>query len=308
MNSLLLSIHEINHDRDLERQRQSKLKESGGFTAIKESIKNIGLKEPLVVYKDKDSYFLCDGYSRLEAIRELDDSGNLPSGLDTESIPCVVIPKEKKNAIRIATDVRQDLLPSQKAKCIKQLFDRDVSRQAIAKMCGYSVNTIRNWLLVSRLIEPLQEKMDTGEMPVDCAVSISPLTESGQYHLLNKIKGWKVIRRDEIRNLVATFSSKYFRLEKEARLALGKKMKVSSIKEKQSLSEKKNLTKSLHRLTIERGYIEEETKRLRTQITMLVAWIEKIFRTSEVKHYIQKNHPTVFDDFNTILEVELGRR
>ena len=284
------------------------MQEAGGYTAIKESIRNIGLKEPLVVYKDKDAYFLCDGYNRLTAINELSDRDQLPASVDVKSIRCILIPKDTKNIIRYMTDIRQDLEPSLKAECIKKLFDRGVTRKDIAKMCGYSTNTIRNWLLVSRLIKPLQDLMDAGKLPVDAAIPISPLTEAGQHHLLNKIKDWKTIRRDEIRSLVASFSNKHYRLSKEERVELGKKLKVESPKEKQSVSEKKTLTKSLHKFTIERDYIETETRLLRTKTRKLVAWIERIFRAQEVKHYIQSNHKDAYNDLHNIVEVELGRK
>jgi len=308
MKNILLRIDQIKSDPELERQKKAKLQESGGYTAIKESIRNIGLKEPLVVYKDNDIYFLCDGYNRLTAINELRDANQLPSNLDMDNIQCILIPKEIKNIIRYMTDIRQDLEPSLKAKCIRQLSDREVTRKDIAKMCGYSVNTIRNWLLVSRLIKPLQDMMDTGKLPVDTAVPISPLTEDGQYHLFNKIKDWKVIRRDEIRGIVAGFPSRYYKLSKEERVELGNKLKTSSIKEKQSISERKTLSKTLHKLSIEHDYIEEELRLLRTKVRKLVAWIEKIFRTEAIKNYIMSNHQDVFSDLRDIAEVELGRK
>jgi len=308
METITLSLKEIRFDPELERKKITKPQESGGFGAIKESIKNVGLKEPLVVYKDKDAYFLCDGYNRKTAIEELSDAGELPANLDVDSIKCIVVPKDAKNIVRYMTDIRQDLPPSLKAEKIRELFDMGMSRKDIARMCGYSVNTIRNWLNVSRLLKPLQNLMDKDKLPVDSAVAISPLNELGQQSLFNKIKDWKIIRRDEVRNLVSTFPNKYFRMTEAKRNRLAEKLKVKSIKDKQSVSERRILSKSLHKLSIEKDYLDNEIRMFRTRTRKLVAWIERILRVGEIRDYLLKKHEIIFKDFNYIIDVELGRR
>ncbi len=308
MDTITLSLESIKFDPELARQKKAKTKKSGGLEAIKESIRNVGLKEPLIVYEDNGSYFLCDGYNRITAIQELKDAGELPENLDTNSLNCITVQKDIKNIIRYMTDIRQDLQPSLKARYIRKLFEKGMTRKEIARICGYSQNTIRNWLNVSRLSEVLQDLIDNGKLPVDSAVAISPLNDSGQQHLFNKIKNWKLIRRDEIRSLVATFPNKYFRMSKSERDELGKKLRSKSIKDKQSVSEKRVLSKSLHKLSIERDYLSNELQSFRRKTRRLVAWIERILRADEIRDYIIRKHEDVFKDFNNIVEIELGRR
>lgn len=67
------------------RQRHVKLEKMRGFKRIVSSIKELGLIEPLCVYRENGKYMILDGFLRMKACEEL----------GVKSVPCLIYPDKE---------------------------------------------------------------------------------------------------------------------------------------------------------------------------------------------------------------------
>lgn len=140
--------------------------DQSALTELAESIKNVGLIQPVVVEEIRPGkYFIIDGERRWRACKMID-------GLN--SIEVVIrddLPHGDKDRLAqavVANVQRQDLNPMEEARAYKKLaIEHGMSVNKIAIMTGKSINTISARLDLMDLDEKTQELMEKRLLPRD---------------------------------------------------------------------------------------------------------------------------------------------
>lgn len=140
--------------------------DQSALTELAESIKNVGLIQPVVVEEIRPGkYFIIDGERRWRACKMID-------GLN--SIEVVIrddLPHGDKDRLAqavVANVQRQDLNPMEEARAYKTLaIEHGMSVNKIAIMTGKSINTISARLDLMDLDEKTQELMEKRLLPRD---------------------------------------------------------------------------------------------------------------------------------------------
>lgn len=139
---------------------------------LRESIKEHGILEPLLVAKVNNQYVLIDGLHRMVVAKEL----------GIEKVPCIV--KEMKEDELLITNLivnrqRGRSNPAQEAKLVKLLIDKyNYSIGEVRRKLGISKQTIdRYYQIASRLSSKVFELFEQGLLSVGCAYWISFLDD-----------------------------------------------------------------------------------------------------------------------------------
>lgn len=174
-----------------------------------ESVREHGILNPLIVWKNSDGYEML-------AVHNRQNAGRL-AGL-TE-IPVIIksdLTEQEAYVYVIETNVMQrgfaELLPSEKAAVLAERYEKVISQgkrndilQEIAKLngsdvkatCGHDVHRLKSrdaigkeygmtgrniarYMRVNQLSQPLKEKLDTGEISLTAAVDLSYLATNEQ--------------------------------------------------------------------------------------------------------------------------------
>lgn len=163
-----------------------------------ESIKAIGVKEPILVRpKENGGYEMIAGHRRNYATKK--------AGLD--GIPAIVreMTDEEATIIMVDSNIqREKILPSEKAFAYKmkmealshqgkketsrQVGEKLVSADLVGKNNGESGRQVQRYIRLTELIKELLDMVDIGKISFNPAVEISYLTKEEQYLLLNCIK------------------------------------------------------------------------------------------------------------------------
>jgi ParB family chromosome partitioning protein len=147
---------------------------------LAESIRQVGLLEPIVVRPVGDEYEVVVGERRYRASQQ--------AGL--QRIPVVVhdFSDEQVIALNLIENIqREDLSAVEKGNCCKHLLeeypDKYPSKEVIGKKVGVSVDTISNWLKlteapveIQRIVAPVEKAgvpRDVGKLDYSAALTIT---------------------------------------------------------------------------------------------------------------------------------------
>lgn len=175
-----------------------KIEDNEEMDKMVESIKNIGVKEPVLVRPKKDGgYEMIAGHRRNYATKK--------AGLN--KIPAIVREMTDEEAVVIMVDSniqREKILPSEKAFAYKmkleamshqgkketsrQVGEKLVSADLVGKDNGESGRQVQRYIRLTELIKELLDMVDIGKISFNPAVEISYLTKEEQYMLLECIK------------------------------------------------------------------------------------------------------------------------
>lgn len=136
-----------------------KIRTDGNYRQINEkaveelmdSIKELGIREPITVKEDGDSYFLVSGYHRVEAVRRIIAS----HGHFDISIKAIVMSDEEDPYVRmvIANSLRSESVLDKASGAAKLLESGMSIKQICDAMGGKERMTIDNWLKLYKLME-----------------------------------------------------------------------------------------------------------------------------------------------------------
>lgn len=175
-----------------------KIEDNEEMDKMVESIKSIGVKEPVLVRPKKDGgYEMIAGHRRNYATKK--------AGLN--KIPAIVREMTDEEAVVIMVDSniqREKILPSEKAFAYKmkleamshqgkketsrQVGEKLVSADLVGKDNGESGRQVQRYIRLTELIKELLDMVDIGKISFNPAVEISYLTKEEQYMLLECIK------------------------------------------------------------------------------------------------------------------------
>lgn len=147
---------------------------------LRKSIEQGGIHEDIIIMEGSNK--LVDGLNRLRIARAIGMPKvpvafhELPEGRDEDDYI--------KETRFMVDELRQDLLPSQKASMITELKTRfNMTHGQVSAYLGIAPDSVTNWLAVKSYIEPVVEAMDAGRLTMQAARVFDGLSEKGQKHI-----------------------------------------------------------------------------------------------------------------------------
>ena len=187
--------------------------ETNDFQRLEESIKILGIKNPLQLAKTKDGYRIIEGHRRLYIAKKL--------GFTT--VPCLIQEEDiDRNNIQLVdgnTTHREKLLTSEMVRAYKMKYEAlknlgllaEENKKQIAEESDKSIRTIERYLKLGNLIDDLLEYIDEYELNKQEGISrnvgliLADLNSESQKVIYKYIKENKIILTDkqanEIKNL-----------------------------------------------------------------------------------------------------------
>lgn len=138
-----------------------------------------GIQQPLAVLEKEDGRYLVVRGTRRRRIA---------LGLGIPKVPIAIFetptgetPESYAPRLRLILELRQDLLPSQRAGLIVQLKKQfKLQNQEVARYLGVDVDSITNWLAVLKFIPEIVEALDADRLTSQAARVFIGLSEKGQ--------------------------------------------------------------------------------------------------------------------------------
>lgn len=156
----------------------------GDINLLAESIRELGLIEPLVVIRrdGEPPYRIVAGRRRLEAVKT-------PG---RERAPVVILPEdtteETEGEIALAENVnRLDTHPLDEAATFKRLFDAGKSVEELAMYYSRSVSGIYHRIRLNNLIDEIKDMFKGGRINITGASALAGLTPARQKEFLEKM-------------------------------------------------------------------------------------------------------------------------
>lgn len=139
------------------------------------SIKEIGIQEPLTVYVKNDAIILTNGHCRLAAVMLA-----IAEGSEIKAIPCRVEERYSSESDRVLSLITRNsgkpLTPLEMSSVFKRLLAFGWNPFDIAKKAGFSTTYVINLLTLSGAPDEIKEQVASG------SVSASLATEVMQQH------------------------------------------------------------------------------------------------------------------------------
>ena len=127
---------------------------------LAESIKSVGLIQPIIVRKENDHYFIVAGERRYRAVKV--------AGLHKIRAIVVSASEEENFSIALIENVqRQNLDPIEEAKAYRMLINRfKLKQNDVAQRVGKGRESIANTLRLLNLPDQMQEALSSGQISV----------------------------------------------------------------------------------------------------------------------------------------------
>ncbi|NIA10276.1 MAG: ParB/RepB/Spo0J family partition protein [Nitrospiraceae bacterium] len=191
---------------------------SEAIEALANSIKDLGIIQPLVV-REKNEYFeLIAGERRLEALKML----------KVETVPAIIKNATNIEAFRmtLAENIqREELNPIEIANAIKQMKEEfNLTDEKVGKLLGISRTQITNYLRILRLPIKIKYAIEDGQISFGHAKSLLALPEKEIMTVFKKIIEKNLSVRDTER--IARKEKEIFQLEEILTRIFGTKVKI----------------------------------------------------------------------------------
>lgn len=137
---------------------------------LKASIKEIGVKKPLVCYMEENIVYVSDGHCRLAAVNDL-----ISEGVEIKSVPVMVEDRHSNEADRIFSQIVHNqgkpLTGIEQAKVFKRLMDLGWKQNEIALKAGLSGGRVSQLLELLTLPVVLQKFITEGKASASMVLS-----------------------------------------------------------------------------------------------------------------------------------------
>ncbi len=138
---------------------------------LADSIKDVGVIQPLLVTRKEDRYILVAGYRRLEASKQA----------ELKDVPCVMQDLSDDDLVRYALIEnlqREDLNPLEEALAIKQLIGtQELDYRKVAELIGKSKTYVGERLALLDLPDDLKEAVSQGTLSMKKADTLKNLKD-----------------------------------------------------------------------------------------------------------------------------------
>jgi ParB-like chromosome segregation protein Spo0J len=257
------------------------IKRSTKYKQIANSVREIGLIEPLVVAPARDQagrYLLLDGHMRYAAL----------TGAGTTEARCLIADDDEaytynKRINRLAT-VQEHFM-------VVKAIERGVSEEKLAKALSLDIKAIqrRRALLVGicpEVVELLKDK------------SINPTT----FDVLRKMKPMRQIEAAELMNTAGNFATSYAKAllaatRQDDLVKSSKPKRVAGLTPEQMARMEREMEKLQRDLkAVEARYGEDVL-----QLVIASGYLSKLVANLEIKRYLNQNHPEILTEFTAII-------
>jgi len=137
---------------------------------LKASIKEVGVKKPLVCYMDQDIVYVTDGHCRLIAVMEL-----VAEGVEIKTVPVMVEDRHANEADRIFSQIVHNqgkpLTALEQGKVFKRLIDLGWLGKDIAAKAGISASRVSQLLDLLTLPPVLQAFIIEGKASASMVIA-----------------------------------------------------------------------------------------------------------------------------------------
>ncbi len=189
---------------------------------LSESIKNLGMIQPIVVRKKGKYFELVAGERRLEAVKFL----------NKKEIPAVVKNISDLEAFRMTLEEnirRENLNPIEIAEAIKNMKEEfSLTDEKLGKMLNMSRPMVTNYLRILNLPEEIKKGIEKGTITFGHAKSLLSLNEKEMLKLYNKIVKNKLSVRETEK--LTKKEKEIFETEEALTKVLGTKVKITGTK------------------------------------------------------------------------------
>lgn len=140
--------------------------------ALSVSILEKGLLKPVTVYKGKDgSYHLVEGYTRMQAIKLLVDSGKVTDEFVVTAQKIEQPTEQDEILINLIANGGKDFQPLDKARAIKKLIDTGMTQQEVSAKIGLAQPVISNLLKILTMPDDVQAAVQSGGIAFNTAIA-----------------------------------------------------------------------------------------------------------------------------------------
>ena len=253
------------------------------YKTIVDSIKLVGLIEPLMVYpKDgKIGYFLVDGHLRLCALKELG-----------RSIAECIISKDDESFTYNARINR--ISPIQEHRMIVKAVQNGLKPDQIAQALSMPLSHVRSLM---NLLHGIDEK--AAELLKDKA--IAPLT----FRLLRKVKGSRQIEMVELMMTMNDYSSSY------AEVLVLATPKEHLVKPEEEKTKKGLSPEEIAMIEQEMEALQQDVNKVQQNygdnvlsLTVIKGYIKKLLNDAKIVRFLTTNYPEYLVQFESIAATE----
>ena len=144
---------------------------AAGVKELTESIKEVGILQPILVAQKEHRYLLVAGHRRLAAAKQA----------KMKEMPCIVRQLSEADLLRyslIENLQREDLTPLEEAKSIQQLKETlKLDYRSLANLIGKSKSHIGHRLTLLDLPDDLKDAVEQGDLPLMKAIELKKIED-----------------------------------------------------------------------------------------------------------------------------------
>ena len=260
-------------------RNEIKLEKNAGFKKIYNSIKSIGLIEPLYVYEDPENskYYILDGYLRYKACEKL----------EVNLIPCII--HSEKEAYTFNRMVNP--LGNYQEQVMLRRALKEIDEKTIAGTFG--LKTIVHKLapnLIEKLHPAVVHAYKGEEISKQRAMDLSSVIKERQVTILKKMR--------ENGDYSKKFTTALL-------LKVPVKDRASSFKHRVSWfhdqEKRKDLVKRLTEAEEQKSFYTNLYQDYTSNILKLVPYIRQLVSVDELENYIKINHPEIYEYFLSLV-------
>ena len=260
----------IEEKRDVDFERNRKYKK------IVSSIINIGMIEPLSVYREGTNYILMDGYLRLKAAEEL----------KIEEIPCFIYQGRDSYTFNA---MRNELSPLQESRMLKRAISQGVDEKDLAAVLNVRVDRIRQTRdLIKNLIPKAQELLESNVIFRSTAEQLKRVTEERQHEILEKMKELNNYNSSYAKVLVMKSPDELMR-------------NPGARKAKNSESSKNRLYTEIKKGSEEIDFYSQRYKHDMKELMKQVVFFRTLLEREAASEYLSQNYPQMVKEVQKIL-------
>ncbi|MDP8211919.1 MAG: ParB/RepB/Spo0J family partition protein [Candidatus Zapsychrus exili] len=219
LSALIPQKKEVEHDGDILYIATRRIEDSNfqprtdynddKLNSLKESIKEKGILQPILVRRQNDGFEVIAGERRLKAAR----------ALSLEEIPAIVRDVTDKEALVIAlieNIQREELNPIEEAESYKRLIDEfQYTQEQIAVSVGKDRSTVSNLLRLLNLSEEIKKAVVQGLLSAGHARTLLSIESDEERVLIYNIAVKKEMSVRELENLIKSKAQSGARRERQ---------------------------------------------------------------------------------------------
>ncbi len=277
LNQITLALDVILPSRPLEGPG----KHTRRYQTIHASVREIGLVEPLMVYRRKETYILVDGHLRYKALQEL----------GATHAQCIVSTDDE--AFTYNARISR-LAPIQEHQMIVKAVRNGVSAERIAAALDMSVEDIRAWLNLLAGIHP-----QAVELLKDKPIAPGAMT------VLKKVSGVRQIEIAELMVSVNNFTSSYAHA-----LFIGTSpdhlLQPAKPKTVKGLSAGEIVRMESEIESLERDFKAAEANHGENMLdlTSLSRYVKKLLANPKIARFLQTHYADLFEELEAVAKIE----